>query len=457
MIIEHEIHQMLAQRGFGVTGNEYRYFCVRGHDSKTPSLHVNYQKGVFHCFGCGWSGTLRTLAEELGLLDAAIDANTTTKLREIWMAARPLEYNELMQLSAERAIRYEILAELDIRHPPSFAQEFADYILFPIHNMSNKFISFVGYLRRKANNKPKYKNPVGAPSFPFGLPSLRKYQSEDIFVVEGVFDALSAWEWGYSAVALLGAQNHKGLNYLQNSNGALYLAPDFDKSGQQALYKWATYAVLHGFRKVFAVHPLVEMSSKDFNDLHRSGLCIDELIRRQLVAVTPAPLYLVERAKENNENVNAVLFFLLQALGETIADIIPFLRKEFANLLLLIMERSNKLLANAEKAAGVFSQLTERDYLILVVAATTIAGRRAIASYFLPTEVERLFAFVPLFVYSSNYIPLFSEREVMQAARRFANIYRRTKGNALLNMASFLRNLSFYTVAKCDYEEGGEQ
>lgn len=456
MILEHELHQILAQRGFGVTGNEYRYFCVRGHDKKTPSLHVNYQKGVFHCFGCGWSGTLRTLAEELGLLDVTMDGTTVSRLREIWMAARPLDDIDIMRISNERGISYDILQELDIRYPPSFAQEFADYILFPIHNTSNKFISFIGYLNKKVNAKPKYKHPAGAPPFPFGLQSLRKYKSDIVFVVEGVFDALSAWMWGYSSVALLGSHNQKGLNYVQHTNAAIYLAPDFDRSGQQALYKWAAYAILRGFKNVFAVHPVVEMSSKDFNDLHRSGLRADELLERQLLVATPAALFLVERAKENGENVNAVLFFLLQALGETMVDIIPLLRKEFANLLLLIMEKSNKLLCNAEKVADVFTQLTERDYLILVVAATTMAGRRIIASYFLPSEVERLFAFVPLLVFSSNYIPLFSEREVMQAARRFANIYRRAKGNALLNIASFLRNLSFYTVPKSN-NEGGEQ
>jgi CHC2 zinc finger len=36
-------------------GREYKGLCPF-HADKTPSLHVNEDKGVFHCFGCGESG-----------------------------------------------------------------------------------------------------------------------------------------------------------------------------------------------------------------------------------------------------------------------------------------------------------------------------------------------------------------------------------------------------------------
>src|SRR5919108_3560655 len=39
------------------SGKSYVGLCPF-HDEKTPSLHVNEEKGVFHCFGCGAGGDI---------------------------------------------------------------------------------------------------------------------------------------------------------------------------------------------------------------------------------------------------------------------------------------------------------------------------------------------------------------------------------------------------------------
>jgi len=460
MNLEHEIHNILAQRGFSVTGNEYRYFCVRGHDRRTPSLHVNYQKGVFHCFGCGWSGTLRALAEELGIMEGEVSEQTSKYLMEIWLAARPISAGELLTLAYARSLSLEVLSDLDIRRPPSFAQEFADYLLFPIRNFGGKVVSFIGYLHTKGadSRKPKYKHPRGAPPLPFGLDSVRKYDTIELFVVEGIFDAISAWEWGYASVALLGTHNYnRSLHYLKSvQNKKIMLAPDFDKAGQQCAFKWAAHAVAIGLKNTFVLSPSVELSDKDFNDLQRNRSTIWDLITRHIVHVVPAPLYVIENATKNSENILCVLYFLAQSLGGALVEYIPFLRKEFADMLMRILESAGRRLpAAGESAADIYSQINNTDYLILTVAATSVAGRAIISSYFLPSEVERLFFFVPLLVPRSNYIPLFNERDIAQAARRFARYYRRMKGNALLDIATYARNMSFYTALGYN-KEGGD-
>ncbi|HEX3033918.1 MAG TPA: CHC2 zinc finger domain-containing protein, partial [Thermodesulfobacteriota bacterium] len=38
-------------------GKSYVGLCPF-HDEKTPSFHVNEEKGVFHCFGCGAGGDI---------------------------------------------------------------------------------------------------------------------------------------------------------------------------------------------------------------------------------------------------------------------------------------------------------------------------------------------------------------------------------------------------------------
>ena len=44
-------------------GNEYLGLCPF-HDDHNPSLSVNREKGVWHCFGCGKSGDLAAFVKE---------------------------------------------------------------------------------------------------------------------------------------------------------------------------------------------------------------------------------------------------------------------------------------------------------------------------------------------------------------------------------------------------------
>jgi DNA primase len=54
------------------TGAAYKGLCPF-HSEKTPSFHVNREKGFFHCFGCGAGGDVfkfLELQEKLGFVDA---------------------------------------------------------------------------------------------------------------------------------------------------------------------------------------------------------------------------------------------------------------------------------------------------------------------------------------------------------------------------------------------------
>ena len=43
-------------------GNSYKGLCPF-HGEKTPSFHVNREKGFFHCFGCGVGGDVIKFVE----------------------------------------------------------------------------------------------------------------------------------------------------------------------------------------------------------------------------------------------------------------------------------------------------------------------------------------------------------------------------------------------------------
>ena len=48
------------------TGATYKGLCPF-HGEKTPSFHVNREKGFFHCFGCGVGGDVLQLGTGIGL------------------------------------------------------------------------------------------------------------------------------------------------------------------------------------------------------------------------------------------------------------------------------------------------------------------------------------------------------------------------------------------------------
>ncbi len=61
-----DILSLMASLGIELhkAGNEYMGLCPF-HDDQNPSLSVNPEKGVWHCFGCGKSGNYQTLLQEL--------------------------------------------------------------------------------------------------------------------------------------------------------------------------------------------------------------------------------------------------------------------------------------------------------------------------------------------------------------------------------------------------------
>ena len=57
------VHLMQEQISLTPKGREHVGLCPF-HDDHNPSLSVNREKGVWHCFGCGKSGDLTAFVKE---------------------------------------------------------------------------------------------------------------------------------------------------------------------------------------------------------------------------------------------------------------------------------------------------------------------------------------------------------------------------------------------------------
>ena len=66
-----KISELVKKFGLNLTisGKSYKILCPF-HEEKTPSLILNDELGVYHCFGCGASGNIYTLNKWLSSKDS---------------------------------------------------------------------------------------------------------------------------------------------------------------------------------------------------------------------------------------------------------------------------------------------------------------------------------------------------------------------------------------------------
>lgn len=122
-----------------------------------------------------------------------------------------------------------------------------------------------GHVVRRATAEKRYLNEKGQPSPLFQSALLRG--DEPAFLVEGVFDALSAEELGFRACAMNGSGNRTKIAAILRTlapYAPILLLPDNDRAGDE----WAT-ALTDEFPWLYRCPPLPE--GKDLNEL----LCAD--------------------------------------------------------------------------------------------------------------------------------------------------------------------------------------
>jgi DNA primase len=260
--------------------------CCPFHEDKSPSLSVNPEKGLFHCFGCGASGdvfifvmkrdgcsfidALKTLARDTGLkmpnwteedqkqMDrehriheirtAAVDfyhenlkksgaAKKYLKNRKI--SQKLIDLNKIgfadgglfEHLTSDRKYSAEecVEAGLIIRQNETEFRDFyhdCDRIILP--NLRNgKVIHITG--RAIGDEKPKYLHISGEIEL-WGTDTTRG--KSEVTIVEGIFDALSLHDWEIPAVALIGVALKEEFVPFFNRFEKVYVCLDFDKTGR---------------------------------------------------------------------------------------------------------------------------------------------------------------------------------------------------------------------------------
>lgn len=273
------------------------------HDDKSPSMHVNTQKGFYHCFACGAGGdaikfimeyeklsypqAIEKLASMFGVGLEYTSDKTQKKdnsLKEILELLNNYYKTELFNPANAAALAYlkeralspamiekfelgwappsqntiNLLQKNGIEAPKAFSAgviksgergvyaSFSNRITFPIYNHIGSIVGFGG--RTISDHPAKYINSPQSEVFDksrvlYGYDKARSaiFKNGEVIICEGYMDCIMLHQAGFfNAVAVLGtALTPKHLPLLKKENIKVILSFDSDSAGQTAALRSA--------------------------------------------------------------------------------------------------------------------------------------------------------------------------------------------------------------------------
>ncbi len=317
---------------FGVkltkSGKSFKGFCQWHKDSKTPSLSISREKGLFHCFGCDEGGTVVDAVMKFKSIDFKESLKFLKEwpgspLKEVPLTVRKMEVKpEEKQTSTESGNIHNLNAVKNYYHKRLFdhpealeylkkrgltntehyerfqigfadgglnlvigekqkqaltdagilnekgREHFLNCLIFPIFNDNNQTIGFYG---RDTNDGSDFKHRYlkGPHSGVFNRKASKVY--DEIILTECIIDCLSLIETGFENVQPIYGTNGFTEEHLQILKAdrvkMVILALDNDEPGQIATEKYKESLINEGF-KVKIVSPF---GGKDWNDALKAG------------------------------------------------------------------------------------------------------------------------------------------------------------------------------------------
>jgi len=238
-------------------GKSFRVKCWH-HDEGVPSMFINKESGVYHCFSCHSSGNIfQLITEHLGLTGfdlvkylADFSINLTeeeiyNRLKNHIGSRKPKEVKQVRKLI--RIPEYKTIENNDYLENRGITKEeikqwemgvvsgnqthkeflpYRNWIYIPI--IQNGV--FENYFLRSPFNNRKIYGKFPRKNLLFGLDSCTDY-SKTIYVVEGIFDMIFLRKIRVQVVAALSNRLHKEQLELLKKYKRVVLVPDADSPG----------------------------------------------------------------------------------------------------------------------------------------------------------------------------------------------------------------------------------
>ena len=229
------------------------------------NLEISFSKNLFHCWKCGYSGSIRKLIKKYGnkiqlkqydsLADFDDLNNNEKTIKQQGLLYLPKEfilfknankndlvYKESYNYLISRGLDDEIIEKYNMGY--CLEGKYQNRIIIPSYDLNNKLNYFIG--RSFNGHKIKYLNPI--------LPKMNIIINEKninwdgtIFLTEGIFDMIALFPLS-NIIPLIGKVMSDYLYYtlIKKSNG--YIVIVLDSDAKEEMYH--TYKKLHTTTKL---------------------------------------------------------------------------------------------------------------------------------------------------------------------------------------------------------------
>jgi DNA primase len=194
------VQELLDNRNifYNISGGDLVVRCFNPeHEDARPSLRIDKITGKMHCFSCGFRGDVfEHFGEKVNKVILKVQ-ELKDKIHALLVknplmprGAQPFEI-EYRGISASTYATFNAFTQSTDSH-------FVDRVVFPITDINNDLIGFIGrYIHSDAD--PKYKvvpSKTKLPLYPIKVEAIQN----SIIVVEGIFDMLNLYDKGLTNV-----------------------------------------------------------------------------------------------------------------------------------------------------------------------------------------------------------------------------------------------------------------
>lgn len=223
------------------SGQDFLIHCLNPeHDDSNPSLRVDRVLGIFNCLSCGYKGNIFYLYDEKFDKTGALKEQIKRKIDTIRAESIGLKIpDDAMFLEEGYRVQESILAEFEAFRTFKI-KELNGRIVFPVRDMKQRISCFIARAEDRFET-PKYKfYPSGSTVPFFPLYKLKPIQGR-VLLVEGIFDYLNLYQYGFENVLCIFGTNkvtEKSLELLKVLGiWGIDIMLDPDDRGQEAAAK----------------------------------------------------------------------------------------------------------------------------------------------------------------------------------------------------------------------------
>lgn len=276
-------------------GDYIRVTCPhhKGGEEEHPSCSVycgdseDIQYGITNCFTCGFSGPLyHFIAEcfekddEFGKMWIIEHFGNTLVKRELKLEEIDLSNRDNKKIKSDaflekyqswhpylekRKLSREVCEKFNVKYDPK-----RQCIIFPVYTDTGDF----SFLVKRSVIEKRFMIDPGSDKLLYCLDRVRKLNIKKCIICEGPIDCLTAWTYGYPAVASLGSLSQKQVDLLNKSGVRTIITMfDNDAAGERFTANFNRWVK----KDMIVVNIKLPKGKKDINDLSKEE--VDTLLK----------------------------------------------------------------------------------------------------------------------------------------------------------------------------------